>query len=389
MKALLAFSVLALPAAAQSQVVDVSQPGQGFTPAGGPNTMLGASGAGSDDFNRPDAADLGAPWTERLGDHRLVNGQGTGTPGFITHWSTYGGASAGYVGSVMEVDFFNQPDGGTEVVFVACTFGDATNSSQQIFVKVQDNTQDGTFDRVFFYLGINGSAWTNTTGNTFPLATVCTQGRMRVSFSPDGDIAICEIDNNSDGVYDEQFQCDGLLGAGSFGTDVGVSSFGDGAFDNWSLNGGASNSGSAYCFGDGSGTLCPCAALGGAGEGCLTTSGTGATLAGSGNADVGSDSLVLTVTGGPANKPGIFFQGNSQLNGGNGNPAGDGILCTAGGTIRYSVNPLDASGSTSQSGFGVNAGAGLTRNYQYWFRDTGNPCGGQFNFTNAWSVTWN
>jgi hypothetical protein len=31
----------------------------------------------------------------------------------------------------------------------------------------------------------------------------------------------------------------------------------------------------------------------------------------------------------------------------------------------------------------------VTRNYQYWFRDTGNPCGGQFNFSNGWTVTWN
>jgi hypothetical protein len=212
---------------------------------------------------------------------------------------------------------------------------------------------------------------------------------MRVSFSPDGDVAICEIDNNSDGVYDEQFQCDGLLGAGAFGTDVGVSSFGDGAFDNWSLNGGASNSGSAYCFGDGSGTLCPCAALGGLGEGCLTTSGSGARLSGSGNAEVTNDSLVLSVSGGPANKPGIFFQGNNQLGGGLGNPAGDGLLCTAGGTIRYDVNSLDGAGTTLQTGFGVNAAPGVTRNYQYWFRDTGNPCGGQFNFSNGWTVTWN
>jgi hypothetical protein len=144
--------------------------------------------------------------------------------------------------------------------------------------------------------------------------------------------------------------------------------------------------GTAYCFGDGTGATCPCAGFGSAGEGCLNTSGTGATLAGTGAANVGADSLVLSVTGGPANKPGIFFQGNNQLAG---NPAGDGILCTAGGTIRYSVNPLDANGGTSQGGFGVNATSGSTKNYQYWYRDTGNACGGGFNFTNGWSQPWN
>ncbi len=164
-----------------------------------------------------------------------------------------------------------------------------------------------------------------------------------------------------------------------------------GSFSGWTLNGnggGGGNSGSPYCYGDGSGSICPCGAFGGLGEGCLTTSGTGAQLVGSGNADVAADSLTLNVSGGPANKPGIFFQGNSQLNGGNGNPAGDGLLCTSGGTIRYSVNALDATGATSQGGFGVNASSGSTKNYQFWFRDTGNTCGGQFNFTNGWSVTW-
>lgn len=147
---------------------------------------------------------------------------------------------------------------------------------------------------------------------------------------------------------------------------------------------GADNTGSAYCFGDATGAFCPCAAFAGSGEGCMTTSGTGATLTGSGHADVGGSGFTLTVTGGPANKPGLIFQGDNQI----ANPIGDGILCATGNVIRYAVNPLDASGSTSGSGFEVNAASGQTVNYQYWFRDTGNPCGGGFNFTGAWTVTW-
>ena len=144
------------------------------------------------------------------------------------------------------------------------------------------------------------------------------------------------------------------------------------------------NSGMAYCFGDGTGGVCPCAAFGGAGEGCLTTSGSGATLAASGSADVGNDTFQLDVTGAPANKPGLFFQGINQI----ANPAGDGLLCAAGATIRYGVNSTDASGAVTQGGFAINASAGQTLNYQYWFRDTGNTCGGGFNFSNGWAVTW-
>lgn len=383
MRTLLIFALIAAPAAAQTQVVDASKPGQLLTPFGPPSTALVLGGSAADDFNRPDAPDLGGAWTERLGDHLLANNQGTGTQGFTNHWSTHATPVAGYATSVAEVDFFSQPDGGIEVVYVALTFGSAISGTDNIFVKVQDNNQDGFYDRVFFYRGINGSAWP---GATFAdLTTPTAQGRMRVSFSPDGDTAICDIDVNADGTYDEQFSSPGLLASGSYGNDVGIGSFGDAAFDNWSLNGGAANTGSAYCFGDGSGTVCPCAAFGGVGEGCLTTSGSGATLVGSGNADVGSDTLQLDVSGAPANKPGLFFQGNNQL----ANPAGDGILCTAGGVIRYAVNPTDASGAVSQGGFGVNAAAGQTRNYQYWFRDNTNPCGmGGFNFTNGWTVAW-
>ena len=161
-----------------------------------------------------------------------------------------------------------------------------------------------------------------------------------------------------------------------------------GSFSGWTLNGnggGGGNTGAAYCFGDGTGTACPCGAFGGTGEGCLTTSGTGATLVASGNADVANDTFQLDVSGAPANKPGIFFQGTNQLTN---VTAGDGVLCSN-SNLRYGVNATDGSGNVTQTGFGANASAGQALNYQYWFRDTGNTCGaGGFNFTNGWAVTW-
>jgi len=164
--------------------------------------------------------------------------------------------------------------------------------------------------------------------------------------------------------------------------------FGDnGAFTGWSLNGnsgiGGPNSGSAYCFGDGSGAACPCGGTGATGEGCLNTGGTGAVLTGTGDAVVGADSLVLSVTGGPPDKAGIFFQGTNQI----ANPVGDGILCST-PSNRYDLNVLDGNGETTQADFGALAGIGETINYQYWFRDPMNPCGGQFNFSSGWTVTW-
>jgi hypothetical protein len=158
-----------------------------------------------------------------------------------------------------------------------------------------------------------------------------------------------------------------------------------GLISGWTLNGNSyvETSGSGFCFGDGTGPACPCGATGAPGEGCMTTSGSGAVLAGSGDGVIGNDSFALFVTGGPANKPGIFFQGGNQI----ANLVGDGILCSI-SDKRYPVNALDANGETTRSNFSAFAAPGQTLNYQYWFRDTENSCGGGFNFTGGWTLTW-
>jgi len=143
------------------------------------------------------------------------------------------------------------------------------------------------------------------------------------------------------------------------------------------------NTGNAYCFGDGSGAACPCGAVGNPGEGCMNTSGTGAKLVGTGDADLGQETFTLTVSGAPPNKPGLFFQGTTQI----ANPLGDGIWCSN-ADLRYGVNMTDGQGNAVQAGLGENASAGEVLNYQFWFRDPGNSCGGGFNFSNAWTVTW-
>jgi hypothetical protein len=254
---------------------------------------------------------------------------------------------------------------------------------------IGDNTQDEAAS-----LGRTTGLPTNLNdGQNHTLRVVYVPGSLEIEL--DGALVLAvPYAFETGGVYqDSGTPVGGLQLIGGTRAYVGFTSGAGSARENrdvvsWAFTSTSQNSGTAYCFGDGTGSACPCAGFGGPGEGCITTSGSGATLVGTGDAAVVSDTLLLSVSGGPANKPGIFFQGNNQLGGGNGNPAGDGLLCTAGGTIRYSVNPLDATGATSQTGFGVNAGAGLTRNYQYWFRDTGNACGGQFNFTNGWTVTW-
>jgi hypothetical protein len=159
--------------------------------------------------------------------------------------------------------------------------------------------------------------------------------------------------------------------------------FGDMSINGIQIEGGTGNSGMGYCFGDGTGASCPCSAFGATGSGCANSTGNGALLAASGSANVNADTLVLAVTGGPPNKPGLFFQGSNQL----ANPVGDGVLCSN-SNLRYVVNSTDATGALSQAGFGANSAMAQTLNYQYWYRDPGGSCGGGFNFTNGWVVTW-
>lgn len=141
--------------------------------------------------------------------------------------------------------------------------------------------------------------------------------------------------------------------------------------------------GDPYCFGDGTGAICPCSGSGPAGAGCANTSGSGAILSGNGIPSIAHDSFVLSVTGGPPLRPGIFFQGVNQQS----NPIGDGIICSN-ATMRFAVNSLDSNGETSQTGFGAFATGTQALNYQFWYRDPGNTCGGGFNFSNGWAVTW-
>ena len=156
------------------------------------------------------------------------------------------------------------------------------------------------------------------------------------------------------------------------------------------------NTGNGYCYGDGTGSACPCGTTAAAGQGCVNSTGTnGASLVATGNASISADTFGLQIDGVPGNKPGLVLRGKNQVIGGAGNPVGEGLLCTAGQSARSKVQ-ITSAGSTTftefQAGVSFGAasyGAGVRANYQFWYRDTANTCnGGGFNFTNAWTVVW-
>ena len=153
-----------------------------------------------------------------------------------------------------------------------------------------------------------------------------------------------------------------------------------------------SEPGSAYCFGDGSGTACPCGNAGGAGEGCANDTGSGSVLSATGSASIAADDLVLSATN-LTPGPGLYFQGNNAVNSGNGNPFGDGLRCAGGSVVRLEIRFAN-SGNNFTTESTLSAGwllisAGQTKRYQYWYRDAGtSPCSSLFNLTNGYEITW-
>jgi hypothetical protein len=149
-----------------------------------------------------------------------------------------------------------------------------------------------------------------------------------------------------------------------------------------------------YCFGDGTGTACPCANIGATGNGCASSvNAAGGNLAATGNASIASDTFSLNGTGMP-NASALYFQGTTQVAGGAGAQFGDGLRCAGGTIIRLGTktNVAGASsypgGSTPISVKGNNA-AGDVRNYQCWYRNAATFCTNDtFNLTNALNVTW-
>lgn len=157
----------------------------------------------------------------------------------------------------------------------------------------------------------------------------------------------------------------------------------------------------ALCFGDGTGTPCPCANTGATGRGCAHSANpSGGRITATGFASVAAESLVLLGSGVP-DGPGLYFQGTSPMSGGLGAAFGDGLLCAGGTITRLGIvaafagtsgyptllPPPENSIPLSVKG-GVSPGAVL--HYQLWYRDAdlGFCTPSTFNLTNAVRVTW-
>jgi hypothetical protein len=156
-------------------------------------------------------------------------------------------------------------------------------------------------------------------------------------------------------------------------------------------SGPCSTPGTPYCFGDGTGTACPCANNGAAGNGCASSVNvSGANLTNGGTANLASDTLVLQGSGMP-NSACLYFQGTTQIS----SAFGDGLRC-AGGAVTRLGTKTNVSGA-SQYPVGADAPVHVkgnvtapgTRTYQAWYRNAAAFCTpSTFNLSNGMLITW-
>ena len=132
-------------------------------------------------------------------------------------------------------------------------------------------------------------------------------------------------------------------------------------------------------------------------EGAPNSAGPGAHIQLSGSTSISANDMTLLATGGPPQRPGLFFYNASQTQ----LPFGDGFLCVGSGAPgTFRLNPplvLDAAGSGSRAvDFGVapaNEGPGAIHpgsnwNFQFYYRDPAGPLGNGFNASDALNVTF-
>lgn len=144
---------------------------------------------------------------------------------------------------------------------------------------------------------------------------------------------------------------------------------------------------SRLCFGDGSGTPCPCANPGTCDAGCAGSAGEGASLWTYGTGSVTADDQIFLAHDLLPGQPALLFVGNSDIANGDGVPFGDGLRCVGQPVVRLNVAFPDGIGDAVWGpglGSAGGWGSGDLRYFQCWFRDPhGSPCGSGFNLSNA------
>ena len=195
----------------------------------------------TDNFNRPDAPDLGPNWQViGTGSATRVIGNQAGNVAGANNLSlvTSANFSSTYDNTVVTADVSHSATGGVAFVALALGHNGVAAGGNGLFIKVQSNTAAGTqFDFIGFYTGIGVGTTTFWSDPPvfFAATTPFASARMRV-FASDATTINLTLDTNFDGVPDQTFTRHLNLGTMTFGTQAGLSVFGTTAFaDNYSV----------------------------------------------------------------------------------------------------------------------------------------------------------
>ena len=144
-----------------------------------------------------------------------------------------------------------------------------------------------------------------------------------------------------------------------------------------------------FCYGDGSGSACPCGNETTITSGCANSTGQGALAYAYGSTSLALDQLEFGATFLPSGVPALLFSSGSTPGGSSfGVPFGDGLRCLSGPVRRLGVEFVQPDGRVnwvdqqllSRSGIAP----GNTAYFQVWYRDPLGPCGSGFNFSNGY-----
>jgi hypothetical protein len=144
-----------------------------------------------------------------------------------------------------------------------------------------------------------------------------------------------------------------------------------------------------YCYGDGSGTPCPCGNAGAPRRGCASSASAGGFLELEGWTCLDQDDLAFHASGMVPGGVAMLFVGTQRVLGGSGAFFGDGLRCAGGAVIRLGLRTVDAGGAAVFGpGLAAQGGwrAGSVRRFQVWYRDLAGPCALGSNTTNAIEV---
>lgn len=185
-----------------------------------------------DDFNRANAGDLGANWTNQVGALGVDANKAFSTDGSINQ-ATVNGISNTLGTYTITVD---ADTNGTANGYVAIVMGYAgTAANQSIFFKMQAQTGTGLWSNYGFYTGNNLNSGTYTSGGGFFGMTEAYQ-TARMTMSVSGADVTVEIDGDINGTIDDTFSATMSAGLMStLGTGAGLGIWGNARADNYNL----------------------------------------------------------------------------------------------------------------------------------------------------------